>query len=166
MIAAASDKLWDGGKICGKMFTARCVKGTNAVPNPWHGGTITPPLTVTIFDHCPGCNGTLDLSKEAFAAIGNSVAGKIVNDYQQYARAQKEVKINLQVAEMIFQRITAVSYEEKNKNQSCWVTRAIWDALASKINYTRVKEDNTPEETLVDWWVKGVSKEKNAKPKV
>ncbi|KAF0904555.1 hypothetical protein E2562_035450 [Oryza meyeriana var. granulata] len=77
MIAAASDELWDGGKICGKMVTVRCVGGTNAVPNPCHGGDIT----VKIVDHCPGCNGTLDLSREAFAAIGNPVAGKIVIDY-------------------------------------------------------------------------------------
>ncbi|KAL5224469.1 hypothetical protein ABZP36_011108 [Zizania latifolia] len=79
MIAAVSDELWAGDKICGKMFTVRCVRGTNAVPNPCHSGTIT----VKIVDHCPGCNGTLDLSKEAFATIGNPVAGKIVIDYHQ-----------------------------------------------------------------------------------
>ncbi|KAG8084239.1 hypothetical protein GUJ93_ZPchr0010g8665 [Zizania palustris] len=77
MIAAASDELWASGNICGKMLTVRCIRGTNAVPNPCHGGSIT----VKIVDHCPGCNGTLDLSKEAFAAIANPVAGKIVIDY-------------------------------------------------------------------------------------
>ncbi|KAL5225713.1 hypothetical protein ABZP36_012352 [Zizania latifolia] len=79
MIVAASDELWAGGKICGKMFTMRCVRGTNAVPNPCHGGSIT----VKIVDRCPGCNGTLNLSKEAFASITNPVAGKIVIDYHQ-----------------------------------------------------------------------------------
>nr|BAD45611.1 hypothetical protein [Oryza sativa Japonica Group]BAD46067.1 hypothetical protein [Oryza sativa Japonica Group] len=51
MIAAASDGLWAGGKICGTMFTVR--------------------------------TATIDLSREAFAAIANPVAGKVLIDYQQ-----------------------------------------------------------------------------------
>ncbi|EAZ02158.1 hypothetical protein OsI_24247 [Oryza sativa Indica Group] len=81
MIAAASDGLWDGGRACGRMYTVRCVRGTNAVPNPCNGGTVT----VKIVDRCPspGCTSTLDLSREAFAAIGNLDAGRIVIDYNQ-----------------------------------------------------------------------------------
>uniref|UniRef100_A0A0D3GK58 Expansin-like EG45 domain-containing protein n=1 Tax=Oryza barthii TaxID=65489 RepID=A0A0D3GK58_9ORYZ len=83
MIAAASDGLWDGGRACGRMYTVRCVRGTNAVPNPCNGGTVT----VKIVDRCPspGCTSTLDLSREAFAAIGNLDAGRIVIDYNQNA---------------------------------------------------------------------------------
>ncbi|KAG8084242.1 hypothetical protein GUJ93_ZPchr0010g7232 [Zizania palustris] len=78
IIAVASDELCASGNLCGKMFTVRCVRGTNAVPNPCHGGSIT----VKIVDHCLGCNGTLDLSKES-AAIANPVARMIIIDYHQ-----------------------------------------------------------------------------------
>ncbi|WVZ78820.1 hypothetical protein U9M48_026470 [Paspalum notatum var. saurae] len=82
MIAAASDSLWDGGAACGRMYTVTCVGGTNATPNPCNGGT----ATVKIVDRCPSpaCQATLDLSQEAFSAIGNIDAGKIVIDYNQY----------------------------------------------------------------------------------
>uniref|UniRef100_A0A0E0Q1W1 RlpA-like protein double-psi beta-barrel domain-containing protein n=1 Tax=Oryza rufipogon TaxID=4529 RepID=A0A0E0Q1W1_ORYRU len=56
-------------------------RATNAVPNPCRGGAIT----VKIVDRCPGSTATLDLSREAFAAIANPVAGKVLIDYQQYA---------------------------------------------------------------------------------
>uniref|UniRef100_A0A0D9WTG4 Expansin-like EG45 domain-containing protein n=1 Tax=Leersia perrieri TaxID=77586 RepID=A0A0D9WTG4_9ORYZ len=81
MIAAASDGLWDGGRACGRMYTVRCVRGTNAVPNPCKGGQVT----VKIVDRCPspGCTSTLDLSQEAFNVIGNPDAGRIVVDYNQ-----------------------------------------------------------------------------------
>ncbi|KAL5224037.1 hypothetical protein ABZP36_010676 [Zizania latifolia] len=81
MIVAASDGLWDGGRACGRMYTVRCIGGTNAVPNP--GGTVT----VKIVDRCPspGCTSTLDLSREAFAAIGNLDAGRIIINYNPYA---------------------------------------------------------------------------------
>jgi hypothetical protein len=83
MIAAASDSLWNGGAACGTMYTITCVGGTNDTPNPCNGGSVT----VKIVDRCPspGCQATLDLSQEAFAAIGNIDAGKIVIDYNQYA---------------------------------------------------------------------------------
>ncbi|KAL6603605.1 hypothetical protein ACP70R_043966 [Stipagrostis hirtigluma subsp. patula] len=81
MIAAASDALWDGGAACGRMYTVTCTGGTNAVPNPCTGGTVT----VKVVDRCPspGCQATLDLSQEAFAAIGNLDAGKILINYNQ-----------------------------------------------------------------------------------
>ncbi|XP_017245633.1 putative EG45-like domain containing protein 1 [Daucus carota subsp. sativus] len=78
MIAAASDPLWNNGAICGKTFTVTCTGPTNPVPHPCTGKSVT----VKIVDHCPGCGGTLDLSKEAFQTIANPVAGVIKIDYQ------------------------------------------------------------------------------------
>ncbi|CAN6200697.1 unnamed protein product [Urochloa humidicola] len=81
MIAAASDSLWNGGAACGRMYTVSCAGGTNATPNPCKGGSVT----VKIVDRCPspGCQATLDLSQEAFNAIGNLDAGKILINYNQ-----------------------------------------------------------------------------------
>lgn len=79
MIAAASDPLWNGGKICGTYFKVTCTGPTNPVPHPCTGRSVT----VKIVDHCPGCGGTLDLSREAFTAIANPVAGIIKIDYTQ-----------------------------------------------------------------------------------
>ncbi|TVU08623.1 hypothetical protein EJB05_42032, partial [Eragrostis curvula] len=81
MIAAASDALWDGGAACGRMYTVSCAGGTNATPNPCKGGSVT----VKIVDRCPspGCQATLDLSQQAFDAIGNLDAGKILINYNQ-----------------------------------------------------------------------------------
>nr|XP_043629768.1 putative EG45-like domain containing protein 1 [Erigeron canadensis] len=78
MIVAASDPLWDNGAICGKIFTVRCTGPTNPFPHPCYDGKT---VTVKIVDHCPGCGGTLDLSKEAFETIANPVAGVIDIDY-------------------------------------------------------------------------------------
>lgn len=77
MIAAASDPLWGGGSICGKYFKVICTGPTNPVPHPCTGKSVV----VKLVDHCPGCGGTLDLSKEAFATIANPVAGVIKIDY-------------------------------------------------------------------------------------
>ncbi|XP_059287773.1 putative EG45-like domain containing protein 1 [Lycium ferocissimum] len=79
IIAAASDPLWAGGKICGKTFNVTCTGPTNPVPHPCTGRSIV----VKIVDHCPSCGGTLDLSKEAFSTIANPVAGVIKIDYAQ-----------------------------------------------------------------------------------
>ncbi|XP_063948254.1 putative EG45-like domain containing protein 1 [Daucus carota subsp. sativus] len=97
MIAAASDPLWDNGAIqgrnqggpgveinpgsatgaiCGKTFTVKCTGPANPVPHPCTGESVT----VKVVDHCPGCGGTLDLSKEAFKAIADPVAGIIKID--------------------------------------------------------------------------------------
>ncbi|KAJ3698938.1 hypothetical protein LUZ61_002643 [Rhynchospora tenuis] len=79
MIAAASDVLWNNGGACGKKYTVKCTGPTNqGIPQPCTGQTVT----VKIVDYCPsGCQGTLDLSKEAFATIANTDAGKIKIDY-------------------------------------------------------------------------------------
>ncbi|GMH13794.1 hypothetical protein Nepgr_015635 [Nepenthes gracilis] len=79
MIAAASDPLWDGGKICGRYVRVRCTGPTNPVPHPCVDGAS---VVVKIVDHCPGCGGTLDLSQQAFAAIANPIAGVIKIDYE------------------------------------------------------------------------------------
>ncbi|KAJ4792538.1 Expansin-related protein 2 [Rhynchospora pubera] len=78
MIAAASDALWNNGAVCGKKYTVKCTGPTNpGIPQPCTGKTVI----VKIVDHCPGCQGTLDLSKEAFSTIANPVAGIIKIDY-------------------------------------------------------------------------------------
>jgi rare lipoprotein A (peptidoglycan hydrolase) len=70
------------------MYTVTCVGGTNETPNPCNPGAS---VTVKIVDRCPspGCQATLDLSQQAFAIIGNLGAGKIVIDYSQYVRMQR-----------------------------------------------------------------------------
>jgi len=63
-----------------------CTGATNqGVPHPCTGRSVT----VKIVDRCPspGCQATLDLSQEAFNTIGNLDAGKILINYNQYARA-------------------------------------------------------------------------------
>ncbi|XP_059635784.1 putative EG45-like domain containing protein 1 [Cornus florida] len=80
MVVAASDPLWNNGAVCGKQFKVTCTGPTNAVPQPCTGKTVW----VKVVDHCPGCGGTLDLSREAFATIANPVAGIVKIDYQQY----------------------------------------------------------------------------------
>uniref|UniRef100_J3MYE4 Expansin-like EG45 domain-containing protein n=1 Tax=Oryza brachyantha TaxID=4533 RepID=J3MYE4_ORYBR len=82
MIAAASDAFWNGGAACGKMLAVTCVGATNqGVPQPCTGRSVT----VKIVDYCPaGCRGTIDLSQEAFAAIANPDAGKILIEYHEY----------------------------------------------------------------------------------
>ncbi|KAI4376274.1 hypothetical protein MLD38_014056 [Melastoma candidum] len=77
-IAAASDKLWDGGKICGKRFKVTCTGPTNAVPHPCTGKSVT----ITVINYCPGCTNTFDLSQEAFATIANPTAGVIKISYE------------------------------------------------------------------------------------
>ncbi|KAI3893434.1 hypothetical protein MKX03_020278, partial [Papaver bracteatum] len=61
MIAAASDALGNKDAACGHIYNVTCVGPTNAVPHP--------------------CSRTIDLSKEAFAKIANTVAGVIKIEY-------------------------------------------------------------------------------------
>ncbi|PIA51769.1 hypothetical protein AQUCO_01100562v1 [Aquilegia coerulea] len=77
MIAAASDVFWYNKAACGKMYHVRCTGSTNGVPHPCRGNGVT----VKIVDYCPGCGGTIDLSKEAFAMIADPIAGRINVDY-------------------------------------------------------------------------------------
>ncbi|XP_074570383.1 EG45-like domain containing protein [Curcuma longa] len=82
LIAAAGDSIWDNRAACGRSYRVSCTGGTNAVPNPCRGGSVT----ITIVDYCPGCASrgvTMDLSQEAFATIANPDAGRIQIDYTQ-----------------------------------------------------------------------------------
>ncbi|GMJ05395.1 hypothetical protein like AT4G30380 [Hibiscus trionum] len=81
MIAAASDTIWNNKQACNKRYRVRCTGATNAgVPQPCRGGSVV----VRVVDYCPkGCQGTIDLSQEAFAKIADPRAGKIKIEYNQ-----------------------------------------------------------------------------------
>ncbi|KAJ7529006.1 hypothetical protein O6H91_15G029900 [Diphasiastrum complanatum] len=81
LFAAASDPIWNGGGACGSKYQITCTGPTNqGVPQPCRSGTIT----VQIVDYCPsGCQGTFDLSAEAFADIADPNAGKIFINYNR-----------------------------------------------------------------------------------
>lgn len=81
MIAAASDAIWDNGAACGRRYSVTCTGPTNqGVPQPCKGTSVV----VTVVDYCPaGCQGTIDLSQEAFSIIADPDAGKINIDFTQ-----------------------------------------------------------------------------------
>ncbi|CAK9142912.1 unnamed protein product [Ilex paraguariensis] len=82
MIAAASDAIWDNRAACGRRYNVKCIGATNkGVSHPCNGNSVV----VKIVDYCPspGCQGTIDLSKEAFASIANTDAGKIVISFER-----------------------------------------------------------------------------------
>ncbi|WCJ30200.1 EG45-like domain containing protein [Euphorbia peplus] len=81
MIAAASDAIWNNRAACGKRYSVTCTGPTNqGVPEPCTGRSVV----VTIVDYCPpGCQGTIDLSQEAFAQIANPDAGKVNIEYNE-----------------------------------------------------------------------------------
>lgn len=62
-VAALNVVEWQGSALCGACAKVTGPKGT---------------VTVRIVDMCPGCDkGHLDLSREAFAKIGEPVAGRV-----------------------------------------------------------------------------------------
>ncbi|KAK2664829.1 hypothetical protein Ddye_003403 [Dipteronia dyeriana] len=79
MIATASYAIWNNGAVCNKIYKIRCTGATNqGIPQPCKGGTVD----FKIVDLCPsGCQGTIDLSKEAFSKITNPDSGKIKIEY-------------------------------------------------------------------------------------
>lgn len=82
MIAAASDAIWNNRAACNKRYSVRCTGATNqGVPQPCRGGSVV----VRVVDYCPppGCQGTIDLSQEAFAMIADPNAGKIQIEYNE-----------------------------------------------------------------------------------
>ncbi|KAG4164634.1 hypothetical protein ERO13_A13G029150v2 [Gossypium hirsutum] len=83
MIAAASDAFWAGGSACGRNYKVECRGATNqGDPNPCRGQDY---MVVKIVYYCPsGCQGTIDLSQEAFAAIANPDADKTEISFHQY----------------------------------------------------------------------------------
>lgn len=82
MIAAASDAIWDNRAACGRVYKVTCSGPTNqGDPHPCRGSST---VVVKIVDYCPsGCQGTIDLSQEAFASIANPDAGKIKITYER-----------------------------------------------------------------------------------
>ncbi|XWS34350.1 hypothetical protein CRYUN_Cryun21dG0032100 [Craigia yunnanensis] len=83
MIAAASDAIWENRAACGRKYKVTCIGATNkGDPHPCRGNGN---VIVKIVDYCPSpaCQGTIDLSQEAFAAIANPDAGKIKISFQQ-----------------------------------------------------------------------------------
>ncbi|PON51260.1 Expansin, partial [Trema orientale] len=81
MIAAASDAIWNNRAACGTKYRVRCIGATNQdVPQPCKGRSVE----VQIVDYCPaGCQGTIDLSIEAFTQIADPSAGRIRIEYSQ-----------------------------------------------------------------------------------
>ncbi|XP_062079760.1 EG45-like domain containing protein [Humulus lupulus] len=80
LIAAASEAMWDDKAACGRRYRVRCIGATNHDGNPCRGGSVV----VKIVDFCPsGCQGTIDLSQEAFAMIADPDAGKIKIKFTQ-----------------------------------------------------------------------------------
>ncbi|XP_057787763.1 EG45-like domain containing protein isoform X2 [Salvia miltiorrhiza] len=79
MVAAANPALFNNRAACGQRYTVRCTGPTNqGVPQPCRNG----PITVTIVDLCPGCAADqIDLSEQAFNAIADPNAGRILIDY-------------------------------------------------------------------------------------
>ncbi|KAJ0986640.1 hypothetical protein J5N97_004996 [Dioscorea zingiberensis] len=85
MIAAASGELFDGGDACGEIIPSEMLGSDQRwlVPHPCRGsGTVV----VKVVDLCPsGCQGTIDLSQEAFAKIADPDAGKIKISIERHA---------------------------------------------------------------------------------
>ncbi|CAK9176828.1 unnamed protein product [Ilex paraguariensis] len=82
MIAAASNAIWNNKAACGTFYRVRCTGSTNVgVPQPCRGQSVV----VKIVDYCPspGCQGTIDLSQEAFSMIADPNAGKIKIEYNK-----------------------------------------------------------------------------------
>ncbi|KAJ6994012.1 EG45-like domain containing protein [Populus alba] len=80
MVAGVSDTLWNGGKACGRKYRVSCIRGANQAPKPCKQGSVV----VTVVDYCSkGCNGVINLSKDAFSRIADPNAGKVVIQYDQ-----------------------------------------------------------------------------------
>ncbi|GLJ31349.1 hypothetical protein SUGI_0629110 [Cryptomeria japonica] len=83
LFAAASDAIWDNGAACGRQYSVRCLSGTNQKSqNPCLNNTDS--IVVKIVDYCSSdCQGTLELSADAFRDIADSAAGTINIEYDQ-----------------------------------------------------------------------------------
>ena len=80
MVAGVSDALWNGGKACGRKYRVSCVRGTNEAPKPCRQGSVV----VKVVDYCSrGCQGDINLSKDAFSRIADPNAGIVVIQYDQ-----------------------------------------------------------------------------------
>lgn len=81
MVAAASADIFQDKAGCDLRFRITCTDGTNlGTPHPCTGESVE----VRVVDLCPNCRrGTFDLSEDAFAAIADTNAGKILIEYTQ-----------------------------------------------------------------------------------
>ncbi|XP_010548629.1 PREDICTED: EG45-like domain containing protein 2 [Tarenaya hassleriana] len=77
-VAGVKGELWGRGSACGRRYRVRCLGPTFSFPNACTGRSVV----VTVVDFCrEPCNGNLNLSLDAFAAIANPKAGNIRIDY-------------------------------------------------------------------------------------
>ncbi|ONI27063.1 hypothetical protein PRUPE_1G065400 [Prunus persica] len=59
----------DNGAACGRLYTVRCIGGTNRMAKPCTQVSV---VIVKIVEYCPsGCRGTINLSREGFVVIAN-----------------------------------------------------------------------------------------------
>ncbi|KAL3532921.1 hypothetical protein ACH5RR_006442 [Cinchona calisaya] len=80
MVAAARAEIFQDGAACFTKYSISCTDGTNlGTSHPCTGGSVE----VEIVDLCKDCRGTFDLSQDAFAAIADLNAGKILIEYDQ-----------------------------------------------------------------------------------
>ncbi|GMH24936.1 hypothetical protein Nepgr_026779 [Nepenthes gracilis] len=81
MVAGVSAELWNNGAACGRYYTVTCIGGTNEAPHPCKPNTS---VTVKVVDYCQlGCQGQINLSRDAFARIANPDAGIVRIQYFQ-----------------------------------------------------------------------------------
>ncbi|OAY31863.1 EG45-like domain containing protein [Manihot esculenta] len=81
MIAGVSDALWNNGAACGRRYRVRCIGGANLAPHPCKQGTS---VVVKVVDYCSrGCQGEINLSRDAFAQIADPEAGIVKVQYDQ-----------------------------------------------------------------------------------
>ncbi|CAK9184496.1 unnamed protein product [Ilex paraguariensis] len=78
-VAGASNVLWNNRAACGRRYRVRCTGANNLFPRPCTGATVD----VKIVDYCSKCNGTINLSRDAFSKIADLKAGNIRIEYNQ-----------------------------------------------------------------------------------
>ncbi|GMI80225.1 plant natriuretic peptide A [Hibiscus trionum] len=73
MVAGVSDRLWNNGRACGRRYRVRCIRGANEAPHPCKNGKT---VVVKVVDYCKsGCQGIINLSRDAFSTIADPDAG-------------------------------------------------------------------------------------------
>uniref|UniRef100_J3MTZ2 Expansin-like EG45 domain-containing protein n=1 Tax=Oryza brachyantha TaxID=4533 RepID=J3MTZ2_ORYBR len=80
MVAAANDRLYNNGAVCGRCYAVCTGAAGGGGGNPCTGASVT----IKMVDNCAskdGCTSTIDLSREAFAKIANLDAGIIKISY-------------------------------------------------------------------------------------
>ncbi|KAA8522798.1 hypothetical protein F0562_009221 [Nyssa sinensis] len=80
MVAGASDGIWNNRAACGTNYRVKCIGAANTAPHPCKDGES---VVVKIVDYCDRCNGTINLSQDAFAKISNPDIGKIRVQYDR-----------------------------------------------------------------------------------